>query len=501
MASRHNLRMQTQANDQYPASRRHDVSTPAIRTITRNTAYIISTRTINVLARLIWVVAAARILGPDLYALLAYCLTWQLSFLPLALFGVGPALSYLIGPDRNRTADYAGHVLTIRLITIILAVTACIGLSHFVTPDPRAPTLIAILSLALAARAFTSFTNTLFTAFEINQHTMRQETFFGLLDLAVALGILLSGGDLLLLVTAKAVTAWIQAGWALLVAHRKVIPIRFNWQPARWRPLLQLALPALLITLATDWRFNGSLVLFRNLTTDGILFGQYALAMQALTIVTILPLALSRAAFPALRRAVARSDGKEMLFASVMQRAAPIAGTAIGLLGWTLGEPVFRWLLGEPFSTAGVLVGQTLWCLIPLTAAAGYPEILIAHGRFRSMVILSVAGALLMTLLTFILVPVYGVTGAIIAAGLGFSVAPIGAVLLIWQEQLVDPVREIIRPFAAAAIGLGTYIALASFSTWAALTAGILALAVATLALHVVDPEEMRALRTKLSFS
>jgi len=475
------------------------MTTPAIRSITRNTAYLVGTRIVNVTSRLVWVVIAARILGPDLYALLAYSMTWQLSFLPLALFGIGPALSYLVGPDRSLTREYASHALTIRLITIVIAAMACIFLSRIVTPDPRAPALITVLSLVLSARALTTFTHTLFTAFEINQHTMRQETMFGLLDLGVGLGILLNGGGLLLLVSAKAVVAWLQTGWALYIAHRLVIPIRLVWQPVRWRPLLKLALPALLITLAADWRFNGSLVLFRNLTPDGILFAQYALAMQALAITTILPLALSRAVFPALRRAVARGDGKELLFASAMQRAAPVVGTVAGLLGWTLGEPLFRWLLGEPFSTAGKLVGLTLWCLIPLTATASYPETLIAHGRFRAMVIVNVAGAAAMTLLTFLLVPIYGTTGAIVATFLGFSVVPAGAFLLAWHGKLADPVNEVIRPFGAAALGLGAYLALLSFSPWAALAAGLLILVAATVTLHVIGPQEMRVIRAGFS--
>jgi O-antigen/teichoic acid export membrane protein len=475
------------------------VTSPAIKTITRNTVYLVSTRVVNVTSRLVWVVVAARILGPDLYALLAYSMTWQLSFLPLALFGVGPALSYLIGPDRSRIRDYAGHVLAIRLVTIIIAVTMCIIFSRIIMPDPRAPILIAILSLSLAARALTTYTHTLFTAFEINQYTMRQETFFGFLDLTVALGILLSGGDLLLLVSAKAVIAWLQTGWALRAAHRLVMPIHLEWQPAQWRPLLRLALPALMITLAVDWSFNGSLILFRNLTDDGILFGQYALAMRILTIATILPLALSRAIFPALRRAVARGDGKELLFASTMQRLAPVAGTAAGLLGWVLGEPFFRWMLGNPFSTAGELVGLTLWCLIPLTAGAGYPEVLIAQGRFRAIVIVSVTGAVVMTLLTFLLVPWYGVTGAIVAAFLGFSVTPGGAFWLAWRQKQADPINEVVRPFAAASLGLGIFLALALFSQWLALLAGLLTLTVATLAFRVIDPKEIRAIRTSLS--
>jgi O-antigen/teichoic acid export membrane protein len=115
------------------------------------------------------------------------------------------------------------------------------------------------------------------------------------------------------------------------------------------------------------------------------------------------------------------------------------------------------------------------------------------------MVVLNVAGGVVMTLLTFLLVPVYGVTGAIAAALLGFSVAPAGAFVLAWQARLADPFGEVIRPFAAAALGLGACLALASFSRWAALTAGLLTLVTATLALRVMGPAEIRAVRERLS--
>jgi O-antigen/teichoic acid export membrane protein len=474
---------------------RAHVSGTAVRTISRNAGYLAVAQTANFVVRIVWIVAAARILGPDLYAVLAYSQTWQLAFLPLALFGVGAALSYLIGPDRSLASTYAGHALAIRLVTTVVASIACIALSRWITPDPRVPVLIAVLSLALCARALTAMTQTLFTAFEINQYSMRQDLAFSVLHLAAGIGVLLSGAGLLLLVSTWAVVAWMQTAWAFHVARRLALPVRFDWRPAEWGPLLRLAVPALLITLATDWSFNGTMILYRNLTDDGVLFGQFALAMQALSLAAIVPLAISRAAFPALRRAVARADDKDLRFASVMQRAAPVLGTAAGLTGLACGEPAARWLLGAPFSTAGELAGLTLWCSIPLMAATGYPEILLARGRFRAMVLLTLGGAGVMTLATLLLVPLFGVTGTIVAAFLGFSVPPAGAFAVAWRGRLADPVGDLARPFGAAIFGVGAFLIVSAASDAAALPAGLLALAVAAGALRVVRPGELREIR------
>jgi glycosyltransferase involved in cell wall biosynthesis/O-antigen/teichoic acid export membrane protein len=471
------------------------MSFPGILPLARNAAYLAGTQFVGLMSRVVWVIAAAKLLGPDLYAVLAYSQAWQLAFLPLALFGVGPAMAYLIAPDRGRAADIAAQSLAIRLLAAIVAAFGCFALSRVVSPDPRAEALIAVLVVALIGRALTMWAQSLFAAFEVNQHTMRQETLFAVLDMALALAILFGGGSLLLLVSAKAGVMLLQAGWSLSVVHRYVTPVALSWQWREWRPLLALAFPALLITLASDWRFNGSLVLFRNLAGDGVLFSQFALAMQALTIIGVLPLAVSSAAYPALRRAVTRGDGRDVFYASLVQRLAPLAGVAAGLGGLALGEPVFGLVFGEAYSVAGQLVGLTLWCVAPLVAGYGYPQVLIARGQFRAMVMLSVAGALFMTAGMALLVPGGGVAGAIVATFIGFAVPALGALVLARQQGLVDPARDIWRPLAVAGAALVGYLALAGISRGIALVAGLVILAAGTVALRIVRIEEFRQLR------
>ena len=105
-----------------------------LRSILRNATLLMSSQAIGVVARFVYVVVVARVLGPELYALLAYSQAWHLAFLPIALFGLGPALAYSVAPDRDNAPAVAATALTIRLVTTIVAATACLAISLIIVP-------------------------------------------------------------------------------------------------------------------------------------------------------------------------------------------------------------------------------------------------------------------------------------------------------------------------------------------------------------------------------
>jgi O-antigen/teichoic acid export membrane protein len=385
-------------------------------------------------------------------------------------------------------------------VTTAAAVAASIALGWVVAPDERAPLLISVLAVALAGRALSAWAQHLFAAVEASHHTLRQELVFRLLDLAVAVAVLLTGGGPLRLVVAQAVVWWAQAARALWIVRSEIVPVRVDWHARRWRRLLTLAVPLFVTALAVDWRLNGALVLFRNLTPDGNLFGQFALAMQPFFFLAALPVALVTAVQPALTRAVQRGDGKDLVYARTVLRAALLLGTAAALGGMALGPPLFGLLFGPAYEVAGQLVGFSLWCLVPLGAGMAFPPVILARGHFRLTMLGSVCGALAMTILMPLLAPAFGARGAIAAVFAGFALPPLLLHAYAVSEGWADPWPRLLRPLAAVALAVGAYLALASWSAALALAVALLILGTASAALGVVTPAEravLSSLRTE----
>ncbi|MEQ1803543.1 MAG: lipopolysaccharide biosynthesis protein [Gammaproteobacteria bacterium] len=471
----------------------------AARSIAGNTAVLTAAQVVGIATRMVYIVLVARLLGPELYALLAYSQAWYLAFMPLALLGLGPAIVHAIARDPDHAADVAGRALAIRLTMTGIAVLACVVLAWSIAPDPRAPLLITTLAAALAGRAVVAFAQHLYAAYEVNHHALRQEVAARVLELGLAAGVLLAGGSLLLLVATQGVVWWLQAARSLYVVRHELVVPRLDWQWSRWKPLLALALPLFVTAAAVDWRVNGPLILFRNLNDDAVLFGQFALAMQALFIANTIPQSLSTAAQPVLTRSAVRGDAKDLLYASVIQRLAFVVGAAAGLLGLALGPWLFGAVLGPGFVAAGELAGLTLWCLIPLLAGIAFPAVFVARGALRFQMVASVLGAVATTVLVVLLVPPFGARGAIIGAAAGFTLPPLliyGAALRSGWTTLAGTV---LRPAAAVAAALAVWLLMPSLLP-AAGTAGALLLALAVLfglalLLGVVTPAEQSFLR------
>jgi len=474
------------------------MTSAGIRSIARNTTFLTLSRAIGIAARTVYVILVARLLGPDLYAVLAYSQAWYLAFLPFAVFGLGRAMVWTIAPDRERAAEIAASALMIRLLTTAVAAMACLALSRVFAPDPRALPLIVVLTVGLVARAVAGWGQHLFVAFESTQYTLRQEAFFRVLDLIVAVAVLTAGGGLLALVIAQSATWCLQAARALYLVRRDFIPLGINVRPERWWPLMRIATPFFAIALMTDWRLNGTLVLFRNLTGDSVLFGQFALAMQALIISVTVPSAVTAVAQPVLRRSVARGDGRDLAYASAVQRAGLIGGASAGIMGLGFGEPVFRLVFGDDFAVAGKLVGLTIWCLLPIMVGNAFPPVLIARGQFRAQIFCSAIGVVAMLALMFLFAPTYGAYGAIAAVFAGFLLPSLMVFTLACRQGLAAPGRDLFRPLLAIAAGLSVFLYAVSWSPTVAAGAGLATLLAGAAALRVVVPREIRRLRASL---
>jgi O-antigen/teichoic acid export membrane protein len=470
------------------------MSLTGVHSIARNTAQLTAAQLVGFAARTIYVVLVARLLGPELYGLLAYSQSWYLAFLPLALFGLGPAMVHLVAGDRAQAPEVAARALAIRVLMTAIASVACIVVAWRVAPDPRAPTLISILVLALAGRAITAWAMHLYTAFEATHHALRQELVFRLLDLAVAATVLLAGGSIFQLVALNGIVWLAQATWALGVVRRHFVPLRIDWRPAGWRPLVTLALPFLVTAAAVDWRAYGTLILYRNLTDDAVLFSQLALAMQALFITAALPQSLVAAAQPVLTRSAARGDGKDLAWAGAIQRLAFIVGATSGLVGMAAGPDLFRLVLGDAYVHAGQLAGLTLWCLLPLMAGIGYGPVLVARGQLYLQMAASISGAVVMTATLPPLAQAFGERGVILAAALGFTLPPLLIFSLAVRRGWTDWRATLFRPAVTVLAALGVYLALEPRSAWLALPSALLALWAGALLLGVLTRDERQLL-------
>lgn len=467
-----------------------ETSFAGVRSVAKNTAFLTATRGINMATRMVYIILVARLLGPELYGLLAFSQSWYLAFLPIGIFGLGDIVLRTIAMHPSQAGDIAAKSLSIHLVMATAASIICAVLAWIILPDSDAPLLISVLALALIGRTLSAWADNLFVAFDTGNNILRHEVFFRFAELIAAIVILLLGGKLLLLAALHAIIWWAHAARGIFVVRRDLLPVHVAWNPSTLIPVALSGIPFLIIAFAVSWMMLGPIVLFHGLAGTDLEFSQYTLAMQILFIAAMLPISLGHAAQPVVTRAAKRGDGKDLVYAHVILRLSFILGSVAGLVGLTFGPWLIEFLFGEKFTLAGQLVGLSLWCFIPIFGTSAFPTVILARGHFRILMFAAVTGALTMTCILPLLAVAFGSRGAIVAVGFGYIASLMVTSTFTAKAGWANPFATMFRPLIVTIITVAAYLSLAAVSKWLAFPAAILILIAGSLALKVVTKEE-----------
>jgi len=474
------------------------LTSPGLRSIARNTGQMAGARVIGPSAQAGYVVVIAAYLGPELFGLLSYSRSWYLALLPLALLGLGPILSRQIGAERGRAAEVVARALSLRLGTTLLAALACAIVGYALEEDPAVRTLIAVFSLALAARALAVLAEQVFVAFESAGYMLRQEALFRPLEAGVGSAVVVLGGGVLGVALVHAVIWSLQACRGLYLVRTRLVPLRLDWS---WGPLATMFRQGSMIGVAgfcTIWFLHGPLILYRHAGASEFALGQLGLAIQLLGLAAALPISISAAAMPVLSRTVARGDRKDSLFIGGICRLVIVLGTAVAISALVSGPWFAKTIFRADFAVAGHLFGPVLFLLIPLTIGHSAQTLLFARNRLGTTVLCAGAGALILIVSVFPLAAWLDALGAVLAAGLGMAAWAAASLAAVARIQDLDISRIVFRPLGAAACAVVAYAVLVPLDPWLAWLGAMVALLGAGALLGVVSRSERSAMAAAL---
>lgn len=454
-----------------------------VRSVARNASAILSVRMLTRLMRALYIVILARYLGPEMFGLFAYGQSWYIAFLPLTALGLGPVLSREIGRDRGSGAKLVNTSISLKTISALVGAILCAVLGWITDPDAAARNLLMLFALALAGRSIALWAEEVFIAYESSRLVLRQNMIFRPAEIAIAIAVLVAGGDLMALAITHGLIWWLQAAAGLSLLHRRLVALRPRWSPSEVGHLLRAGLPICVAGVLGSWLMHGPLILFRHTAGTGSDLGQLAMAIQILTLTIILPASVAQAALPVMSRAVQRGDGKETRYLEGMGRLGVSLAVGAGLTALTVIEPLFDLVLGSGYSVASELVTYVLWLLLPFSVAIASSQVLVARGHFTWTAPCALAGALVMTAATVPLASAHGAIGAVIALAAGLIVWALALLVLVAREGRVNFGLAFVRPCLSAALAIAAYWAVMGFDRWLALAlAGVLFVALMTFA-------------------
>lgn len=407
-----------------------------IRSFLRNSGYVLIGHVSTTLFAFGYAVALARVLGKDSYGILAYGFAWYLTIIAFSYLGLDVLLGREIGRVRSDAPMLAGSTLTLRAAGAAFCAVVSSILGAVVAPDPTAKKLLALFGIALFARAIWLWCTSIFSAFEDTRHGFLIDLTCRPLEPAVATVVLL-------LIAPKSVIAigivhvavWsLQAAIGLIVVVRHVTPIDFRSARSDAKRLLKAGLPGALYALTVVWFLQAPIVLFTQFGGKEQR-GPFALAMQILGYLLIVPYLAGNVALPVLSRSASRRDGKTRRAAIASLIGIPAVGLVIGLLAVLLAPTMARLVFGAQYTLTGAMMQEAVWLLIPASVAMSMQQIEFStSGRSKIGTTSAIVGMAAMAALYAPLSHSWNYHGALIATGIGLVIWAAGLVISVLSE-------------------------------------------------------------------
>jgi O-antigen/teichoic acid export membrane protein len=401
-----------------------------------NTGWMMGDQVLRMGVGLLVGVWVARYLGPELYGQFSYAIAFAMLFSPLAMLGLDGIVIRNFARNPSSRDELLGTSFPL-MIAGGLAVFALAMAGIFIIrpADALAHWLVGITIAGAIFHAFNAI------EFWFDSQLQWKFTFMG----KIPPFLLVSLAKIGLIVVHAPLVAFAWAGLAevamgaagLVLAYRanghRLKAWRFNRATAG--TLLKDSWPLMFSMVMTMIYLRIDQVMLGDMAGSGEL-GVYSVAVRLTEIWVFIPTAICSSVLPAIVEAETVSaelfyEQLQKLYKLMALVAYVVAIPVMFLSGW-LVETLF----GSAYAKAGPLLAVLIWTGLFTNLGTARTVFMISKNWTRVYFICMILGGIVNILLNYLLIPVYGAKGAVIATCLSYWFAVHGTCFLI------RPLRE-----------------------------------------------------------
>lgn len=400
-------------------------------------------------------IGVARYLSTEQFGVYSYIMALVGSIMAISVFGVAKILTREVARDKSLAARYTAVTLTIT--TTLLALSG--GLSFVLAMVMELPVgAVAAVALAIAANVFLCYTQLFVGVFHAFEKMKYESVVTFVASVTLVTGLLSViflnlGFTAVFAMTALSGLAGLLASFVIIL--RKVgFPLaRFSTEDLRWF-FRESAVVGIGVFIYMNL-FKIDVLLLKWLS--GYEDVAYFQAAHNLTHqIVIFPVALMTAAFPRISRLEAEGDpaGLKTMYEKLF-RFMFMGGATAALFTFCYAEEIITILLGEKFRQSAQTLMILSWSFVPLFADVFTNTLVVAMGRQSATAVFGSVGLAVNVLLGVALIPLYGQTGAAMAAFASYTALFVTSYIYItWHGDYFTALGRLMgRAFVAVAAG------------------------------------------------
>ncbi len=376
---------------------------------------------LNTVLRLIYVFFLAKILGSELYGLLAYGQSWYLALLPFAALGLGSVLSISVGRKDESSKETTELVLAARIISISTLAFVSFILAFVYEADSQTFTLLCIFSIALIGKGASSWAVTMFQAYERSKNILKMEKRFRPIELICGLCVAYFTENIIYIAANHSFFMCAQGVYSIALVKAKIGSIKPNWNMKLITSMVYSVLPLALASPFSQFLLQGPILLLKSFGGSLTMVGNLALSMQGFVILNLLFSSVGTAVVPVLSRANKKDERNIEVYTRHAIKITVVLGVCTALVGAIFAKNIILFIFPEGFELAANYIGILLLALVPAIGKNLLRSVLITRKKFKTILFADTVGVLALFLCCYYMIQDLQYLGIIIAILAGYS--------------------------------------------------------------------------------
>lgn len=384
----------------------------------------------------------ARFLGPELYGELGYALSFAQLFAALAAVGLIKITIRELVNHPEEESLILGTSFVLRILGAIF-ILFTIGISSLIAhEDPMTNLYILVIA-----------SGTLFQSFDVIDYFFQAKIKSRNIAYSRLGSVLITSGLKLYFIYIQAPLLYFAAVFAienltyalgLLVNYRlqkgQITKWKFS-QNMAWR-LFRLSWPLMISGFMIDIYTKVDKIMIRHILDDLAEVGHYAIGHRLAEVMTLLPVIICAAIFPAI---ISAKKGGEKGYMERLQNLYNIvawSSISISLFVSFFAEFIIRTLLSESYLAAVPVLQITAFTLIPISLGVANGYYLVSENLVKFDLFRTTVGAVLNIGLNWFLIPRWGIIGAAYATLIAHVISDI---FLLYHKRTRSQFRLMFR--------------------------------------------------------
>ncbi|MCM3127716.1 flippase [Paenibacillus provencensis] len=388
-----------------------------------NTTWLFGDKLIRMILGLAVSIVMARLLGPEELGKWNYAESFFGMFLVLTTLGFDSIIVRDLVKNSSDRNELLGTAAVLKFAGTLTAIVVSYSLISIIRPeDTTVKTINLILALAALFQVF-DVIDYWFRSQMLSKYTVIAKNIGFVISSVFKIGLLVQGYSIYL-VAFCAHLEFLIAGIILIYNYTrnkwKIKEWKFRFEKAK--SIMTSSWPLILSSSAIYVQARIDQVIIGEMLGDAAV-GQYSTALRLIEVLGFIPVVISTAYAPIVTRAKLEGNDKYKQVLSQVYKLMFLVFLLTSLPLFFLSKPIVMLLYGPEFIQAGTLLSLFSIRLFFTNFSVAKSLFITNESLFKYTLLTSIIGAVSNIALNFILIPIFGVEGSILATIISFTIS------------------------------------------------------------------------------